>query len=102
MYKEQRKKSAWGSLFRPREKPTFTFKAMPIGLAGQPAPLLPYAYMPTTMLALDDLASLLAAYRLTLALQLGRQVRCPHIHLVVKSQHLFTFFCIRKYRSLSY
>lgn len=28
--------------------------------------------MPTTMLALDGIASLLAAYRVTLALQLGR------------------------------
>ena len=32
------------------------------------------SYMPSTLIALEPLASLLAAYRLTLALQLGRQV----------------------------
>ena len=31
-------------------------------------------YMPSTLIALEPLATLLAAYRLTLALQLGRQV----------------------------
>lgn len=34
-----------------------------------------HRYMPSTLVALDPLATLLAAYRLTLALQLGRQVR---------------------------
>ncbi|KAG1657045.1 hypothetical protein FOA52_009240 [Chlamydomonas sp. UWO 241] len=73
LYKEHRIKNKWGSLFKPRERPVFTFKAGPVDMPGLPAPLLPFAYMPTTMLALDDLAGLLAAYRLTLALQLGRQ-----------------------------
>jgi hypothetical protein len=43
LYKAERKKSKFGSLFRPREKPVFTFRAGPLGAVGQIAPLLPYA-----------------------------------------------------------
>ena len=37
-------------------------------------------YMPSTLIALEPLATLLAAYRLTLALQLGRQVGNQQIY----------------------
>ena len=61
-------------MFSVKERPVFTFRVGPLGAPGTTAPLLPYVYMPPTMLALETgLASLLAAYRLTLSLQLGRQ-----------------------------
>ena len=42
LYKAERKKSRLASFFRPNEKPVFTFRAGPLGAAGQDAPLLPY------------------------------------------------------------
>eukprot|EP00798_Chlamydomonas_sp_ICE-L_P001351 gene1351-32713_t len=72
LYKAERKKSRL-SFLKSKEKPVFTFKIGPCGQVGQLAPLVPYGFMPPTMIALDDLAAVLGAYRLNLALQLARQ-----------------------------
>ncbi|KAG2426707.1 hypothetical protein HYH02_014747 [Chlamydomonas schloesseri] len=70
-YAEKRSKTPIRSAFKGRENPVLQFRVGPLA-AGKP-PLVPYAYMPPTMLATHDLGTALGAYRMSLALLLGRQ-----------------------------
>ncbi|KAG2422970.1 hypothetical protein HXX76_015641 [Chlamydomonas incerta] len=70
-YAEKRSKTPFRSAFKGRENPVLQFRVGPLA-AGKP-PLVPYAYMPPTLLGTYDLATALGAYRMSLALLLGRQ-----------------------------
>lgn len=69
-YAAQRAKTPIRSAFKSRPNPVLQFRAGPLG-AGKP-PLVPYAFMPATMLGTHDLGTALAAYRMCLSLSLAR------------------------------
>ncbi|KAL6749692.1 hypothetical protein V8C86DRAFT_2838028 [Haematococcus lacustris] len=71
LYKAKRSAQPLASLFKVKPNPVLVFKAG--GLHGEPASLLPYSFMPSTMLATEELAMALACFRATLALQLVKQ-----------------------------
>ncbi|GIL65402.1 hypothetical protein Vafri_19136 [Volvox africanus] len=71
-YADKRSKASfWSTAFKAKESPVLQFRVGPLNL-GKP-PLVPYAYMPTTMLATHDLGTALGAYRMSLTLTLARQ-----------------------------
>ncbi|KXZ43546.1 hypothetical protein GPECTOR_87g408 [Gonium pectorale] len=70
-YAEKRSKTPFRSAFKPKESPVLQFRVGPLNV-GKP-PLVPYAFMPTTMMATHDLGTALATYRMSLSLTLARQ-----------------------------
>ncbi|GFR45431.1 hypothetical protein Agub_g6810, partial [Astrephomene gubernaculifera] len=71
IYEEKRKQSPFLSAFKSHDSPVLQFRVGPLS-EGKP-PLVPYAFMPPTLLATPDLASALATYRMAAALLLARQ-----------------------------